>query len=67
MNDPFDCDRFISSQELRTLVPYHPTHLARLEAIGEFPKRIWLGRSRVGWSLYEVLVWMQERKAERDT
>ena len=47
-------------------MPYHASHLARLEAAGEFPRRIWLGRSRVGWSLNEVLIWIGQRKAERD-
>ena len=45
---------------------FHPTHIARLEALGEFPRRIKLGRARVGWSLFEVLLWVEARKAERD-
>ena len=42
------------------------TPVKKLEAAGEFPRRIRLGRSRVGWSLQEVLIWMEQRKAERD-
>ena len=66
MNGVIDCDRIIDRHELRLLVPFHPTHLARLEALGEFPRRIRLGRSRVGWSLQEVVMWLEERKAERE-
>lgn len=49
-------DRIIDRHELKMIVPMHPSHLARLEAVGEFPRRIKLGRSRVGWSLYETLI-----------
>ena len=48
------------------MVLFHPTHIARLEALGEFPRRIKRGRARVGWSLFEVLLWVEARKAERD-
>ena len=61
-----DYDRIIDRHELGLMLPFHPSHLARLEAVGEFPVRIKLGRSRVGWSLYEVLLWIEARKAERD-
>ena len=60
------CDRLIDRHELRTLVPLHPTQVARLEAAGMFPKRIRIGRARVAWSLLEVLAWIEERRAERD-
>jgi prophage regulatory protein len=59
-------DRIIDRHELRTLVPLHPSQVTRLEAAGEFPRRIRLGRARIGWSLYEVVLWMEARKAERE-
>jgi prophage regulatory protein len=65
MNHDEVFDRFLDRHELRAIIPMHPTHLARLERAGEFPRRVKLGRSRVAWSLYEVLMWMEARKAER--
>ncbi len=41
--------RILSKRQLRELVLYSPQHIARLEKAGEFPKRIQLGPSRVGW------------------
>lgn len=60
------CDRLIDRRELRSLVPLHPTQIARLEAAGMFPRRIRIGQARVAWSLLEVLGWIEERRAERD-
>jgi predicted DNA-binding transcriptional regulator AlpA len=66
LHDEDSYNRFIDRHELHTLVPLHPSQLARLEAIGEFPLRIRLGRARIAWSLREVVEWMEARKAERD-
>ena len=59
----------VSKKELRTVcgIPYSPQHIARLEAAGEFPKRIRLGQNRVAWLLKEVEEWLDERIAKRDT
>ena len=48
----------VSKKELRTVcgIPYSPQHIARLEAAGQFPKRIRLGQNRVAWLLKEVEV-----------
>lgn len=58
--------RIISKRELREIVLYSPQHIARLEAAGRFPKRVRLGRNRVGWIYREVMEWLQERIARRD-
>jgi prophage regulatory protein len=58
-------DRIIRQRELLTIVPYSPMHIWRLEQAGRFPLRIHLGPGRVGWSLREVLEWVEARKAER--
>ena len=55
--------RVITRKELRQLVPYTPQHIHRLEKKGEFPKRIKIGKRRVGWWLHEVLAWLAERSA----
>lgn len=60
--------RLVSKKELRTVcgIPYSPQHIARLEAAGQFPKRVQLGPCRVAWLLTEVDAWVNERIANRD-
>ncbi len=58
--------RILSKRQLREIVLYSPQHIARLEAAGEFPKRIKLGQCRVGWIEGEVMEWLQERIDSRD-
>ena len=48
------------------MIPYSDMHVWRLEKAGQFPKRIKLGASRVGWSLRELDQWITDRKSERD-
>ena len=61
-----DQDRIVSAKERRELIPYSDMHVWRLEKAGQFPKRIKLGASRVGWSLRELDQWITDRKSERD-
>ena len=60
--------KVVSKKELRTVcgIPYSPQHIARLEAAGQFPKRIRLGQNRVVWLVAEVEEWLNERIATRD-
>jgi prophage regulatory protein len=58
--------RILSKRQLKELVLYSPQHIARLEAAGQFPKRVQLGPNRVGWVQDEVLDWLQERIDRRD-
>lgn len=57
--------RILSKRQLKELVLYSPQHIARLEKVGKFPKRIRLGPNRVGWVEREVLDWLDERLAAR--
>lgn len=63
--------RMLSKRQVKELVLYSPQHVARLEAAGQFPKRVKLGNNRVGWIEEEVLDWLQakidERHASTDT
>lgn len=59
-------DRIILASERRQLVPFSDMHIWRMEKAGAFPKRIKLGPHRVGWSLHEVLEWIEDRKNERE-
>lgn len=58
--------RILSKRQLKELVLYSPQHVARLEKAGQFPKRIQLGASRVGWVEEEVLDWLQAKIDRRD-
>lgn len=58
--------KMISKKQLKDYVVYSMQHIARLEADGRFPKRVKLGRNRVGWIEQEVMTWLEERIAERD-
>jgi prophage regulatory protein len=59
---PLHLDRFISKKELKDLVLYSPSHIARLEKKGVFPRRVQLGPCRVGWSQNAVAEWIEARK-----
>ncbi len=58
--------RILSKRQVRELVLYSPQHIARLEAAGQFPKRVRLGANRVGWVEDEVLEWLKERLDRRE-
>lgn len=60
--------KLVTKKELRSLfgVPYSFAHIARLEASGQFPKRVRLGACRVAWLAEEVQIWIDERVANRD-
>nr|WP_295463837.1 AlpA family phage regulatory protein [Mesorhizobium sp.] len=58
--------RILSKRQVRELVLYSPQHVARLEAAGQFPKRVRLGPNRVGWVEGEVLDWLRRRIDRRD-
>ena len=58
--------KILSKRQLKELVLYSPQHIARLEAAGNFPKRVKLGVNRVGWVESEILDWLQERLDRRE-
>jgi prophage regulatory protein len=53
--------RIIDWKELKKTVPYSRQHIGRLEVDGQFPQRVQLGHSRVGWVESEVQDWIQQR------
>lgn len=58
--------KLLSKRQVKEVVLYSPQHIARLEAAGQFPKRVKLGNNRVGWVESEVLDWLQLRIDARD-
>ena len=61
--------KLVTKKELKIVfgVPYSFAHIARLEAAGQFPKRVRLGACRVAWLSEEVQAWIDERVASRNT
>jgi len=59
--------KMLSKRQVKEIVLYSPQHIARMEAAGQFPKRVRLGNNRVGWVEAEVLEWLQARIDARDT
>lgn len=55
----------IDWKALKKKVPYSRQHIARLEAAGQFPVRVQIGHSRVGWVLQEIEDWILERANRR--
>jgi prophage regulatory protein len=60
-----ESDTFILAQELTGLVPFSPNHLRRLEAQGDFPRRIRIGANRIAWLRDEVEQWLAVRMEAR--
>ena len=56
-----DPNTFILAQELTGLVPFSPNHLRRLEAQGDFPRRVRIGANRIAWLRAEVEAWLAGR------
>ena len=46
-------------------IPYGRTHLARLEKIGKFPKRVAIGEGRIGWVESEIEAHIEAMLAKR--
>lgn len=55
----------VLADELQRLVPYSRNHLRRLEAAGQFPRRVRLGSNRVAWLREEVEQWLTARVEAR--
>lgn len=58
--------KILTRTELNAIVPYSLAHIARLEQLGEFPKRLKLGKCRVGWLESEVQEWIEQRAQARN-
>ena len=55
----------IMAREVLDRVPYSANHLRRLEARGEFPKRIHIGKRRVAWLRSEIEQWLSAKVEAR--
>ena len=56
-------ERLVGTKELRTLVPYSPSQIRRLENKGAFPSRIRIGECKVAWSYRAVMEWIENKKS----
>lgn len=51
----------IVADEIAQRIPYSQNQLRRLEAQGNFPKRVRIGANRVAWVREEIDNWIAER------
>jgi prophage regulatory protein len=58
--------RIIRSKECDHLTGTHDSQRYRLEAAGQFPRRVKISDKAVGWIEGEVLAWVKGRMALRD-
>jgi predicted DNA-binding transcriptional regulator AlpA len=61
--------KLLSRAAVRDRVLYSYTHISRLEAQGQFPKRVRLSnhpRGRCGWLEQDIEKWLAERIKDRD-
>lgn len=56
------CDRILRMQEVQDIVGVSRTTLWRMENKGDFPRRVPLGASSVGWLKSDIEAWLQARK-----
>lgn len=61
MSTQYPTPKLIFSGEIAKIIPYTQNHIRRLEAAGDFPKRIRIGANRVAWLKIEVDNWIEER------
>ena len=54
-------DRIINIEEVRKLVNLSRSTIWRKEQTGEFPRRVSLTSSRVGWRYQEVIDWIRNK------
>lgn len=47
-------------------IPYGRKHIARLEAVGDFPKRVQVGPARIAWVESEIEAFLEQRIAKRE-
>jgi len=62
-----DC-AIIRKSEIRRLIPFSDSTIARMERAGTFPRRFAIGTSNgrrtvVGWSRAAVLAWIESKQA----
>ena len=65
MPDNIPITRLITLRDLLNRIPYSRSHIYRLEKDGQFPRRVLVGRHRVGWVEREVEEWIQDRLSKR--
>lgn len=55
--------RIIKKPEVREITALSDSTVRRLELVGDFPKRLRLSKSAVGWVEADVLAWVEHRRA----
>jgi predicted DNA-binding transcriptional regulator AlpA len=61
-NDQGD-DRILRTKDVQRLTGISRSTIWRLEKSGQFPRRVALGLSSIGWLKSDVLEWLEKRKS----
>ena len=59
--------RLLTKKQVKDLVCYSFAHIDRMEHEGRFPVRVRLGPHRVAWVEKEILEWITNLVAQRDS
>jgi prophage regulatory protein len=54
-------DRILTLKEVLGIVKLSRRHLYRMEARGDFPRRMKIGARKVGWLASAITAWMLQR------
>jgi prophage regulatory protein len=58
-------DTFLKRDEILARIPFSSSHLYRLEAAGEFPARVQIGRRKVAYLESEITSWIEAKVKSR--
>jgi prophage regulatory protein len=53
--------RILRKHKLKEKTGLSPASIDRLEAVGDFPKRVRLSKNIVGWYEHEIDEWLEDR------
>jgi len=55
---------FVGKEEVLQMIPVSSRTIDRMEAAGQFPKRVQIGGRRVGWKYDAVIAWFKALEPE---
>ncbi|MHA6298774.1 helix-turn-helix transcriptional regulator [Devosia sp. CAU 1758] len=53
--------KLLSLKAVLEKIPYCRAHIYRMEAKGDFPRRVQIGKRRIGWWETDIQGWLSER------
>jgi predicted DNA-binding transcriptional regulator AlpA len=62
MDDQSCASRILRRAEVAEMIGLHPSTMRRLEMRGQFPRRLKITETLIGWRLDEIRAWLAERE-----